>query len=153
MADPTREKQPRRAGGKPFAPGQSGNMSGRPAGARNKATIAIESLLEGQAAAIGQKAVELALEGDSMALKLCMERIAPLRRGRPVRFELPVMEDSGDLVKSLGGVLRAVASGDLTPDEGSTVAGIMNAKRLAIETVEIEQRLVALERSARGNSR
>lgn len=88
-----------------------------------------------------------------MALKLCMERIAPLRRGRPVRFELPVMKDSGDLVKSLGGVLQAVAAGDLTPDEGSTVAGIMNAKRLAIETVEIEQRLVALERSARERSR
>ena len=54
----------------------SGN-SGRPKGARNKKALAIESLLEVQAEALTQTAISKALDGDSMALRLCMERIAP----------------------------------------------------------------------------
>jgi len=38
-----------RARGRPFAKGQSGNSAGRPVGSRNKAIIAAEALLEGQA--------------------------------------------------------------------------------------------------------
>ena len=60
----------------------SGNV-GRPKGARNKQTLAIESLLEGQAEALTQTAISKALNGDSMALRLCMERIAPAAIVRP----------------------------------------------------------------------
>ena len=62
--------------------------TGRPKGSRNKATIAIESLLQGQAEALTQTAVKKALEGDSMALRLCMERIAPAPKDQPVSFSL-----------------------------------------------------------------
>jgi hypothetical protein len=41
--------QTKKARGRPFEPGQSGNPSGRPKGARNKATVAIEALLENEA--------------------------------------------------------------------------------------------------------
>ena len=61
----TRRKQ---AGG--FQKGQSGNPRGRPAGSRNNATLACEALLEGQAEALTQKAVEMALAGDTVALKI-----------------------------------------------------------------------------------
>ena len=61
--------------GKPFKPGVSGNPSGRPQGSRNKATLALESLLDGQAEVLTQKAVDMALEGDMQALRLCLERI------------------------------------------------------------------------------
>ena len=64
----TRRKQ---AGG--FQKGQSGNPRGRPAGSRNNATLACEALLEGQAEALTQKAVDMALAGDTVALKLCLE--------------------------------------------------------------------------------
>jgi len=47
--------------GVPFKPGRSGNPNGRPAGSRNKATLAIESLLEGEAEALARKVVELAI--------------------------------------------------------------------------------------------
>ena len=53
---------------------------------RNKATIAIESLLLGQAEALTQTAVTKALEGDSVALRLCMERIAPAPKDQPVHL-------------------------------------------------------------------
>ena len=62
--------------------------SGRPKGSRNKATIAIESLLQGQAEALTQTAVKQALKGDSVALRLCMERIAPGPKDQPMSFAL-----------------------------------------------------------------
>src|SRR6267378_2403412 len=44
--------------GKPFAPGQSGNPAGRPVGSRNKATLAIDALLDGEGEALTRKAIE-----------------------------------------------------------------------------------------------
>ena len=148
MADSAAGEQPKRGRGKPFDAGKSGNPAGRPAGARNKATVAIEALLEGEAEAIGRKAVEMALEGDGLALRLCLERLAPVRRGRPIRFSLPALEGPDDLVKALGGLLRATADGELSPDEAVTVASILETKRRAHETVELETRLAALEKAA-----
>ena len=63
----------------------SGN-TGRPKGSLNRATIAIESLLQGQAEALTQTAVAKAFEGDSVALRLCMDRIAPAPKDQPVSF-------------------------------------------------------------------
>ena len=62
---------------RPFQKGQSGNPSGRPKGARNKATLAMEILLDGEADRLTRKVVEMALAGDTTALRLCLERIMP----------------------------------------------------------------------------
>jgi hypothetical protein len=72
-----------------FVKGQSGNPSGRPKGARNTTTVAVETLLDGQAQALTQKAIDLALAGDITALRLCLDRILPVRKDRPVTFDLP----------------------------------------------------------------
>jgi len=76
MTEKTAEKQ-HATRGRPFQPGQSGNPDGRPKGARNAATVAAEVLLDGEAEAITRKCVELAKEGDTVALRLCLERILP----------------------------------------------------------------------------
>ena len=68
----------------------SDGNAGRPKGSRNKATIAIESLLEGQAEALTQTAISKALDGDSIALRLCMDRIAPQMKDKPVPSPFPV---------------------------------------------------------------
>ena len=78
--------------------------SGRRKGSRNKATIAIESLLQGQAEALTQTAVTKALEGDSLALRLCMERIAPAPKDQPVSFSLPKMNNSLEASGAAGNV-------------------------------------------------
>ena len=65
-----------------FKPGQSGNPDGRPKGARNATTMALEALLDGQANALTQKAIDLALTGDMAALRLCLDRILPPRKDR-----------------------------------------------------------------------
>src|SRR5688572_1312456 len=73
-----------------FRPGNPGR---RP-GARNKATLAALALLEGEAEAVTRKAVELALGGDTVALKLVLDRLLP--KGRTVKIDLP-MRTLGDL--------------------------------------------------------
>jgi hypothetical protein len=130
---------------KPWKPGQSGNPNGRPKGARNKTTIAIEDLLDGQAKALTQKAVDKALEGDMQALRLCLDRICPPRKDRPISLELPKVETIPDIVTAIGVILEAVAAGDITPSEGTALAGLLETKRKAIETEEIERRIRHLE--------
>src|SRR5918996_483445 len=89
-------------GGK-FARGNSGGP-GRPPGSRNKSTLAVQELLDGQAEAITQKAVDLALEGDIAALKLCLERICPPRKERAVDVALPLLESTEDAARAVAGI-------------------------------------------------
>jgi len=124
----------------------NGNV-GRPKGSRNKATIAIESLLEGQAEALTQTAISKALDGDSIALRLCMDRIAPLMKDKPVVFPLPKMRDAMDASQAAGSVLSAVSDGTLTPIEGSRVMGLIDNYRRTLELTEIDSRLNGLETS------
>jgi hypothetical protein len=110
----TTEKSTRKQRGKPFKPGQSGNPSGKPKGTRNKATLAIEELMEGEANGLTRKAIELALGGDIQALRLCLDRICPPRKDRPISLKLPKVETIPDIVTAIGSTLEAVASGEIT---------------------------------------
>ena len=123
----------------------SAGNSGRPRGSRNKATLAIESLLQGQAEALTQTAVKQALEGDSVALRLCMERIAPAPKDQPVSFNLPKMSNALDASEAAGRVLEAVSEGDLTPIEATRVMGLIDSYRRTLELTDIETRIAALE--------
>ena len=71
----------------PFQKGESGNPAGRPRGARNRATLLMESLLADDAEAIGRKAIEMAKQGDMAAIRLCMDRLAAAE-GRAGRFRV-----------------------------------------------------------------
>ena len=122
----------------------SGNTGG-PKGARNKKTLAIESLLDGQAEALTQTAISKAIEGDGLALRLCMERIAPAPKDKSVSFPLPDMNDAMDASKAASSVLTAVSEGELTPIEGTRVMGLIDSYRRTLELTEIEERLQALE--------
>ncbi len=128
-----------------FRPGKSGNPKGRPQGSRNKATLAVEGFLDGQSEALTQKAVEMALEGDMQALKLCLERICPPRKSRPIQIDLPNVTTAADVTAAQGAVIAAMARADITPDEANTISGVLEAKRRAIETTEIEERIARLE--------
>ena len=119
--------------------------AGRPRGARNRKTVAIEALLGGQAEALTQVAIEKALEGDSMALRLCMERIAPPPKDNPVCFALKTMKGALDASEAAASVLTAVSEGELTPIEGTRLMGLVDSYRRTLELTEIEQRLTALE--------
>ncbi len=133
-----------------FKPGQSGNSKGKPKGARHKATLAAEALLDGEAEGLTRKVIELALDGDLAALKMCMDRILPPRKGRPITFTLPEMTDTGDLRAAALAILGAVAAGELSPEEGATISPLIEAARKAVETDELGRRLDALEQALEG---
>lgn len=143
------ENQERRPDGL-FRKGRSGNPAGRPRGSRNRATQA-EILLEGQAEAVTRKAIELARAGDTMALKLCLERILPRRRSRAIVFDLPPIDRIEDLGMAIDAVLQEAASGRLFLDEAAALIGMMDAKRRVLETVDLEKRLQALEAGSAGH--
>jgi len=133
--------------GRPFKSGKSGNPLGRPKGSRNKTTMAVEALLEGDAEGIARKAVEKALEGDMAALRLCLERLLPPRRDRPVTFELPKIENVNDLVIASSAILKACAAGTLSPGEALEVMGLVSSHVRVLEMTDIEARLTALEKA------
>ena len=86
-----------------------------------------------------------ALEGESLALRLCMERIAPAPKDQPVSFSLPKMNNAMDASEAARSVLTAVSEGGLTPIEATRVMGLVDSYRRTLELTEIEQRLQALE--------
>ena len=81
-------------------------------------------------------------------MRLCIERLVPIRKGRPITFDLPPVETAPDISKALGVIAKSMAAGELTPDEAGTVATVIEAHRKAIEMAELEERVRKLE--ARG---
>ncbi len=118
---------------------------GKPKGSRHKATRAVVEMLEGQQEALTQTAIDKALEGDVTALRLCIDRIAPVRKDAPVSFELPEIETAEDAANAARAILKAVAEGEITPLEAATVMSVVEQFRRTLETTEIEQRIAALE--------
>jgi hypothetical protein len=135
----------RQAPPKAWKPGQSGNVAGKPPGTRNKATRMVLALMEDGAEAITKKVIELAEAGDLAAARLVIERLAPPVRERPIEVEIPNTENADGVSKAQQAVLEAVGCGELLPGEGQILAGIIEARRKAIETEELERRIAALE--------
>ena len=89
-------------------------MSGKPKGCRNTTTILFDELLKANAKELIEKAIEMAKDGDGPALRLCIERLAPARKDRPVWFDLPEMNEARDGVNASAAIVEAVATGELT---------------------------------------
>ena len=107
--------------------------------------MAAEALLDGEAETITRTAIELAKTGDTTALRLCLERVCPPRRDRPVAFTLPAIESVADVVKASGALLEAVAAGELTPAEAAELGKLVEAHVKTIEATEFQRRLEYLE--------
>jgi Family of unknown function (DUF5681) len=128
-----------------FKKGSSGNPSGRPAGSRNQTTLIVEQLLEGEAENLTRKLVELAMKGNIQALRLCMDRLVPARKERPIELELKPVQNSHDLPVASSDVLTAVAEGRITAGEGSAVANIMSGHAKSVEADNLSRRVEELE--------
>ena len=127
--------------GKPFQPGNPG----RPKGARHHSTMLAEKLMADDVEGIVAAVVKAAKDGDMQAARIVLDRLTPVRRGRPVQFDLPAETDAAGVAAAFDAVLQAVAGGELTPEEGAFVTTLLEARRKAIATVELEARLAALE--------
>jgi len=130
---------------KRFQPGQSGNPSGRPPGARHAALLALDAIGAEGAKDVMESVVYAAQTGDMRAADILLRRLWPERKGRPVLFDIPQVETASDIAAALATVTKAVAAGEASPEEGAAMVTILEAQRRAVETVELERRLSALE--------
>jgi hypothetical protein len=134
-----------RVRGRPFPRGVSANPAGKRPGTRHRATVLAEQLMAGDLEAVVGKVVRQAKAGDMAAARLILDRVVPVRRGRPVQFALPPIKTPGDVVAALAAITAAVSAGRLTTDEAVAVAGVVELQRHAIKAVEHESRLAAIE--------
>src|SRR6266436_8289635 len=137
MVKNAQKKQRRRGPGRQFEPGQSGNPAGRPRGARNRATVLAEKLMQDDIEDVVRAVVDAAKERDMTAAKLVLERVAPRPKGRAVAFVLPEIRAPGDLVAAFDSLIAAMATGEITPDEAVVIASVLELKRKALETLEV----------------
>lgn len=139
MPDKTEKKQ-----GK-FSRGHSGNPLGRPRGTRNKATIAAETLFEGEIEGICRKAIEEAKRGNIQAIKLVLDRILPPKKEAPIFINLPPVKTGSDILEAIHRVAQAVSRGELSPTEGDCLTRIIERQAKVIEMNDFEERLKKLE--------
>jgi hypothetical protein len=131
-----------------FEPGRSGNPGGRPKGSRNRSTMALEAIFDGESEALTRKVIELAKDGDTVALRMCMDRLMPVRKDRPITFTLPDIESPADLTKATRALMQGVADGEITPSEAAELSKLVDAHVKAISAADFAERLAALEQSA-----
>ena len=111
--------------------------------------MAAEALLDGQAETLTQKAIDAALAGDNIALRLCLDRIVPPRRDRPVKFALPPLEKAEDAAAAMAAITAAVADGELSLGEAESAAKLVELFVRSLEAGEFDRRIKALEETAR----
>lgn len=133
-----------------FRPGRSGNPAGRPRGSRNKTTVAIEALLDGQAEGLTQRLLSDAGRGNATALRICFDRLVPRPKGRPVPFALPRLESGADAVDAATTIVEAVAAGELTPLEALDLIKVVEASTRVRTALQLERRVAELEQALAG---
>ena len=125
--------------------GESGNPAGKKPGTRHKATQLAETLLDGQTEQLVNKCVEMAIDGDSTAMRICMDRLIPPRKSRPITIQLPDTKTAVGVADAQSKVVKTVAEGELTIEDGQALSSILEARRKALETQDHEERLKKLE--------
>lgn len=107
-----------------FAPGHSGNPAGRPKGARNRATLAAEAILAENAEGLAERLVADGLGGDGQALRFLVGRCLPAATGRPITLDVAPGRE-GDLLHVHGLIVRAMADGEITPQEALAASRVL----------------------------
>lgn len=123
-----------------WKPGESGNPKGRVPGVER-----VRQLLDPHREELVAKAVQLALSGDSTALRLCMDRMAPPPRAETPPVVIPGLSETRDMSEKARLIVNATGEGIVSPDAAATLLGaIANAAKI-IETEELAGRIAALE--------
>ncbi len=129
-----------------FKPGESGNPRGRPKGTGNAAKL--RALLQPHAKDLVKRAVELALEGDVTALRLCLERLVPPVRATDEPVELRGLK--GTLTEQGEAVVQAMAASQVTPEQAAKLLQALAAQAKIEEADKLERRICELEKAVGG---
>jgi hypothetical protein len=135
-----------------FLPGQSGNAAGRPPGALNKKTLALEAAYEDRAEEVVRNIMERAKNGDPAAMRLCMERAAPTGRNRRLAFRLPRITTPEDAELAIEVVMNGLAEGMLTLAEVSTFLNLVERLLGLAEVVDRKKHIRAVMQAHRNTA-
>jgi len=100
-----------------FQPGHSGNPAGRAVGSRNSKTLAAEAALFDRAQELVEDLVTRAKNGEPAAMRLVMERVLPVGRGRPLPIALPAIRSTEDAHAAAAVIMAALKDGALSAGE------------------------------------
>lgn len=104
-------------------------------------------MLEGEAERLTRKVLDLALHGDLTALRLCMERLVPPRKDRPIHLDLPPIDTAQQIPMAMASVATAIGEGRITPNEGEALANVLAMQKEMIVTAKLEKRMERMERA------
>lgn len=130
-----------------WLPGGSGNPAGRPQG--SGASAQLRSLLEASAPELTGKAIELALAGDTTALRICLERVVPALKAMDAPLDLEQL-GRGDLAERGRAVLSALGNGELTPEQASSAIRTLAIYSEITTLADLEARIAKLETTTGG---
>lgn len=120
-----------------FKSGISGNPAGRPKGSLNRKTQLIK-LMEAHAEALVSKTIDLALAGDAVALRLCIERLIPKINDRSTAVVMPNLEEI-ETTKIVPELLRSLAGQEISISEFKSLMDVFMLHDDAIHSKEKEQ--------------
>ena len=118
---------------------------GRPPGGRNKTYAAYDAIARECMEKAVRAVAEAAMEGDTQAAKLLFARVWPAAKDQVVEIELPALDKPADLIAAHGALIAAIGKGEVSPEQAVKLGEVLEKKRLAIETADLERRLTALE--------
>ena len=130
--------------GKPFEKGNKFGR-GRPRGSRNKRGLSARQLLDSHAEAVMQKALDLALEGDSAITRVLLSHLLPRPSDQPVKTGPLPMATAEELAQTSTAVLDLLAKSQITTSQARDIFAMIDARRKFLETEELHARLRAME--------
>jgi hypothetical protein len=119
--------------------------TGRQLGSRNKSTRELDEVAAHGAGKVIAIVRELAEDGDMRAAAMLLARVWPRRRGRPLTLDLPAIEKPADLIQAQAALIAAMARGEVTPEEATSIGKALESQRRALETYDHELRIQELE--------
>jgi hypothetical protein len=122
---------------------------GRPRGARSKINLLLDQLAAENAQEILGKVIEAAREGDRKAQDIVLKRLWSVPRDRPIEVDLPPIEQPADLVQAHAAVIDAMTACEITAEEASNVASVLEGQRRAFELADQQERVDQLEDEVR----
>jgi len=125
---------------------KSPNPSGRPRGSKNKITLQAERLLLDEHEVITRTAIELAKNKNLSAIKICLDRIIPVRKSIPIRLAgMPEPKSLGAFNELTIFILRAICKGQISTSDGINLSSVADKHFKALEMGDVIKRLDDLE--------
>ncbi len=134
--------------GRLWKKGLSGNPAGKKPGTRSAAIMALEAIGTEAANKILRAMIRKADKGDVQAAALIFGRVWPVRKGEPLVLDIPAPKDAAGIVQALAAITDKVLNGELTAEEAAALTAVVEAQRKAIDTMQLEARIAALEARA-----